>query len=108
MRAVTPTYDITFSGAGAPYAKRGAHDRYRDFAQLPADCAGPVVFLGGRSYVTLFADLTQHVHAERMVYFASHLPPTAPGCRLVRYPTTVKTNWHYACANDLVRGALQL
>ncbi len=105
---LTPTYDITFSGAGPRYAKRSARDRYDDFAQMPDDSAGPVVCLGGRSYVKLFADMTRDVQAERIVFYASSPPPTALGCRLVRYVTTIKTNWHYACANDLARGALQL
>lgn len=106
---LTPYYDITFSpsakGANA-YKRRRAGDRYKDFSMLGEDTTKPVVFLGGKDYVPLFCLLTQGIRSERTIFFNSKTPPPARGCRLLRFPTEAKTNWHYGCARELARGNL--
>ena len=103
---LTPQYDITFSNAAHPSRKRRAGDRYEDFCHLPADADGPVVFFGGKDYLPLFWRLTRAVRAERVVFYNSGVRPQVPGCRLVRYETAMRTNWHYACAADFAAGRI--
>jgi hypothetical protein len=104
---LTPQYDITFSPGADPYKRRRRADRYLDFQQL-ASRDEQVLFLGGADYLPLFCALTAHVQAGRIVYFNSVRPPDVPHCRAIRYETTRKTNWHYACAADLIAGKLSL
>ncbi len=103
---LTPQYDITFSNAAHPSRKRRAGDRYEDFCHLPADADGPVVFFGGKDYLPLFRRLTRAVRAERVVFYNSGVRPQVPCCRLVRYETAMRTNWHYACAADFAAGRI--
>jgi hypothetical protein len=101
----TPYYDITFSQMAEAYKRRGRSDRFDDFNMLPKDPAGPVVFLGGKDYLPLFCKLSAGVPAERVVYYNAAVPPEAPGCRLRRFHTATRTNWHYECAGSLLRTA---
>lgn len=96
---LTPNYDITFSPQAEPYKRRLRTDPYRDFAPLPDDDNAPMVFFGGKAYVPLFARLTRTHRGPRTVFFNSPRPPDAPGCRLQRFVTTTRTNWHYECAD---------
>jgi hypothetical protein len=105
---LTPNYDITFSSAGELYTRRGKDDLYWDFQQLPAAPAGPVCFFGGQSYLRLFETLTADVNAERIVFYTSANTPKVPGCRLVKYKTSARTNWHYLCVKDFLAGKLSL
>ena len=73
---------------------------------LPADTDEQVVFLGGKDYLPLFTRLTAPVRSARTVFYNSATLPDAPDCRLVRFSTTTRTNWHYECADALVRGDL--
>ena len=74
---------------------------------MPPDVAiGPVVFVGGKDYAPLFCKLTAETPVERIVFYNAAVPPDAPGCTLYRFPTTTRTNWHYECANDLIRYGL--
>jgi hypothetical protein len=67
------------------------------------------VFFGSKEYVPLFASLTgAAVKAERIVYYNSVTPPSAPGCKLVRFETRTRTNWQYECASAFLRGKLVL
>ncbi len=73
----------------------------------PGDAAGddePITFLGGKDYVPLFCRLTQSCRGERQVHYSSAKAADAPGCKLVRFITTQRTNWHYSCAEQLVGG----
>jgi hypothetical protein len=103
---LTPYYDITFSTSAEEWKRRRKKDAFGDFNFLPKDTDDTVVFLGGKDYVPLFARLTSHLRSERTVFFNSATKPEAPGCRLVRFPTTTRTNWHYECAGALLRGEL--
>jgi hypothetical protein len=58
------------------------------------------VFFGGQSYLPFFDALTSGCTAERTVFYNSAVPPRGDGWRALRYKTTLKTNWHYACARD--------
>lgn len=102
-----PTYDITFSKQAEPYKRRRHDDRYKDLNHLPTNSAGPLVFLGGRDYLPLFSALTRSVKGPVIVPFRSE-PGENNACvtrdghlRLVPYPTSAKTNWHYGCAERL-------
>ncbi len=105
---LTPQYDITFSASAEPFKRRRQRDPYADFCHLTDDGEEKVLFFGGKDYLPLFCRLTAALSAERVVFFNSLMPPSAPGCRLVRYETTIRTNWHYACVNDLVAGNIAL
>jgi len=105
---VLPVYDITFSAMAEPYKRRKPRDHYADFRLLPSDAEGPILFFGGNQYVPLFASLTDQCRAERVVFHSSSVPPSQPGCRVMRYPTTTRTNWHYECARDFVQDRLSL
>jgi len=94
-----PHYDITFSPSAEPYARRRKSDRYNDFRMLPDATDDHVIFFGGKDYVPLFCNLTQNVRGPRTVFYNSATPPEAPGCKLVTYETSTRTNWHYECAN---------
>jgi hypothetical protein len=48
------------------------------------------------------------LRAERVIFYNSASAPTAPGCRLRPFKTLMKTNWHYACAEKLAAGNLEL
>ena len=97
---LTPNYDITFSANAEDYKHRQAHERYADFSMLPKESSRPIHFLGGKSYVPLFCQLTEGTGAERIVYYVGE-PPHAPNCRTVRFGTPRRTNWHYECARNL-------
>ncbi|OXS13757.1 hypothetical protein CGX12_17945 [Zobellella denitrificans] len=98
---LTPSYDITFSKHARkkhPYLFRDPKENYRDFCQLDKTSDEPIYFFGGQDYILPFTALTAGTRGERVVYYNSKHPPIAPGCRLERYVTTAKTNWHYSCA----------
>jgi hypothetical protein len=100
-----PDYDITFSTMAEAYKRRRKTDPYRDFAMLPA--GEPVVFFGSKDYVALFEELTQTTSERRTVFYNSDSPPVAPGCTLVRFQTTTRTNWHYGCVGAFLRGEIE-
>ena len=99
-----PDYDITLSpNATGPdkYKRRRKDDPYDDFAMLPADPAGPVVFLGSKAYVPLFCQLTAGGSAHRIIFHNSKTPPEAPDCEIRKYDIPKKTDWHYDAAKAL-------
>jgi hypothetical protein len=102
---LTPQYDITFSMSAEAYKRRGRRDFYEDLRMLPDD-ADDIVFLGGKDYLSLFVMLTKTVRGQRTVFYNSLSVPEAPGCRLERFETNTRTNWHYECANALIDGIL--
>ena len=56
---LTPDYDITFKPPkGDEYKRRRMTGPYSDFQMLPPGTRGPVIFIGGKEYVPLFASLT--------------------------------------------------
>ena len=105
---LTPKYDITFSTRAERYKRRLKRDRYNDFRVLPHDASEQIVFFGGKDYVALFCDLSRECQGRRFVVYRSGSPPKAPGCTLIRYPTAIRTNWHYACARDFMTGRWQV
>lgn len=105
---LTPAYDITFSPSVDRHKRRKKKDRYDDFRMLPANTAEPVVFFGGKDYVPLFCSLTENVKGRRVLFYNSANAPDAPGCRLTRFNTTTRTNWHYRCANAFINGEITL
>ena len=98
----TPNYDITFSAAAESFKRRKGNDAYRDLMMVPEQNTEPIVFFGGKDYVPLFCALTKSTKARRTIYFNSGNSPLAPGCSLVRYETTTRTNWHYQCLNEFL------
>ncbi len=105
---LVPNYDITFSGNAEKYKRRGKRDTYNDFHKLPENTTSPVVFFGGKDYVNLFCELTSRVQGPRYVFYNSVNPPDAPGCRLHRFDTSARTNWHYKAAQAYVEGRIDL
>jgi hypothetical protein len=105
---LTPNYDITFSAAAEPYKRRKKADHYRDFTMLPQDGNEPMVFFGGKDYVQFFAELTRPTKAQRTVFYNSDTLPAAPGCSLIRFCTTTRTNWHYECASAFMSGKIKV
>lgn len=103
---LTPYYDVTFKGNAYEWKRRRKSDVYSDFSMLPADTDEQVVFLGGKDYLPLFTRLTARVRSARTVFYNSATLPDAPDCRLVRFSATTRTNWHYECADALMRGDL--
>lgn len=99
---LTPNYDITFSQSADPYKRRRPSARYADFTMLPLDSDDQVVFLGGKDYLPLFEKLTRGARGERVVMYNSATLPRVPGCKLQRFVTTTRTNWHYECAQALI------
>ena len=98
--------DITFSPSADKYKRRRKNDRNDDLCMLPADNAEPVVFFGGKDYVSLFCSLTKRVNGQRHVFYNSANTPDAPGCLLKRFNTTTRTNWHYECAKAFIKGEI--
>jgi hypothetical protein len=103
---LTPYYDITFKGNADEWKRRRKSDIYSDLSMLPVDTDEQVVFLGGKDYLPLFTRLTAPVRSGRTVFYNLATLPDAPDCRLVRFSTTTRTNWHYECADELMRGDL--
>lgn len=101
---LTPDYDITFSPNAEPYKRRRKKDVYHDFSMLPDD-GDDVVFLGGKDYLPLFCHLTAETRCMKTVFYNSVNRPDLPsGFDSVLYETRTRTNWHYECANALIRG----
>jgi hypothetical protein len=103
---LTPYYDVTFTANADDWKRRRKRDTYSDLSMLPADTDEEIVFLGGKDYLPLFTRLTAPARSARTVFYNSATLPDAPDCRLLRFSTTTRTNWHYECADALVRGDL--
>jgi hypothetical protein len=100
---LTPQYDITFSASAEEQYRRRSKDDYDDFCMLPDD-QEPVVFFGGKDYLSLFSSLTKGIGGSRIVYYNSASPPSLKGCTLRRYRTATRTNWHYECVKAFIKG----
>ena len=103
-----PDYDITFASGAEAYKRRRARDHYEDFAMRPVDAARPIVFLGGRSYIRSFCELTEGVAPRRIVFHHSRRPPRAENCELRSYKGASPRTWHYHCARALIRGDIRV
>lgn len=101
---LTPYYDITFSAGAERWERRRPTDVYDDFSMMEAGLDDQVVFFGGKDYVPLFCKLTESIKATKTVFYNSDSLPRTPGCKLQRYHTATKTNWHYKCASDFIEG----
>ena len=105
---LTPNYDITFSSSAEKYKRRRRREAYDDFRMLPHSAAKPVVFFGGKDYVSLFCELSSQVRGQRHIIYNSAKPPSAPGCQLHRFETRARTNWHYAAARAYIEGLIDI
>jgi hypothetical protein len=103
---LTPCYDITFTATAENWKRRKKRDTYSDLSMLHVGTDEQILFFGGKDYLPLFTRLTAHVRAARTVFYNSATLPDAPGCRVVRFATKTRTNWHYECANALLRGEI--
>ena len=103
---LTPDYDITFSQQADPISIRGRYQVFHDHQQISEDVQGPVIFIGGASYLPHFLRLTAAVRAPRRAFFNSVVAPQAERCQMIRFETARRTNWHYSCAQDLIAGRL--
>jgi hypothetical protein len=103
---LTPAYDITFSAQADRVVRRRRQDAFSDLSLLPVETTEQVVCFASKEYVPLFAALTGSVRSERIVFYNSATPPSAPGCKLVRFETRARTNWQYECAAAFLNGRL--
>ena len=103
-----PDYDITFSGAAELWSRRRRGQGFHDCNALAGSPPDDTVFLGGKDYLPLFLALTRDVSGRRLVLHNSTVEPSAPGCRVQRFDTPRRTNWHYDCAAALASGRLGL
>lgn len=104
---LTPAYDITFSAGAESYKRRRKNDRYGDFCMLP-NSGEPIVFFGGKDYVSLFCRLSNGAESSRYVFYSSAKAPAAPGCALRHFETRTRTNWHYQCARAFLDGKITI
>ena len=104
---LTPNYNITFSRSAAkkkPWSLRQERDCYKDLIMLPKDTDKPVVFLGGKEYVSFFCSLTKDIKSKRIIFYKNLKDkPTATGCTLSHFDTTASTNWYYICGRYLCK-----
>lgn len=98
-----PQYDITFSASAEQQYRRSKKDTYDDFCMLPDD-GQPVMFFGGKDYLSLFASITRGIRGKRIVFYNSTSCPELAGCTLRRYKTATRTNWHYECVRSFIQG----
>ena len=109
---LTPAYDITFSNQADEYKKRMYEkDKFSDYNALrqpEVEIKGPIVFLGGKSYVDLFCKLTEALGCRKVVFYKGYRPSVPPGYEPKAYSTKTNTNWHYLCAQDLIAGKIQI
>lgn len=101
---LTPKYDITFSPKADSYKRRRKQDIYYDFQMLPRHCNDDLIFFGGKDYLPLFCKLSSNYAGKKFVFYNAKIKPDAPGCELIRYHTSTRTNWHYECAKALLSG----
>jgi len=105
---LTPNYDITFSPSAKGYTRRRKADRYQDFRMLPIEADGRIVFFGGKDYLPLFSALTSAIRGRKTVFYNASRVPEAPGCKLKRFETKRRINWHYECANAFLDGIVSV
>lgn len=105
---LTPYYDITFSNAAEKYKKRSKKDSYADFNMLPRATHDDLVFFGAKDYLPLFKALSSKYLGRKFVFFNSKIAPELPGCRMIKFETRTRTNWHYECVNSFVNGTIHL
>ncbi len=113
----TPAYDITFNRTAKtknPAAFCSSTENYRFFQQISHNSCGPIVFLGGRDYLPLFARLTAPLQRERIVFARADkdglLPkrPEQEEFEMRPFRVAACTNWHYQCAQALVSGTISV
>jgi hypothetical protein len=105
---LTPAYDITFITRAEAHVRRRKRDLFGDFSMIPASNTDPIVCFASKDYVPLFAALTHSLQSDKLVFYNSAMPPAAPGCRLVRFNTTTRTNWQYECVTAFLTGRINI
>jgi len=103
-----PKYDITFSARADKYKKRRKLDNFEDFCFLSTKIKEDLLFFGGRDYLPLFTRLTANYQGRKVVFYNSKNPPEIKNCNLIRFNTTIRTNWHYACVKAFVNGQINI
>lgn len=106
---LTPDYDITFTTSAESYKRRRrSQDTYQDYAMPGRTTADTLLFIGSRSYLKLFADLTDTYRGKRIAFFNTKHRPQLSGVTILRYEdATRSTNWQYDCARDFILGRLE-
>lgn len=105
---LTPYYDITFSNSAEKYKRRSKRGRYKDINQLHKHLDEDLVFFGGKDYLPLFCELTSDYKGKRFIYSSSAQPPKVDACKVLRYETATRTNWHYECVREFIRANMKL
>lgn len=101
---LVPKYDITFSFQAENYQRRRKKDPFHDFCHLD-NGSEPIIFFGGKDYLSLFVKLTADYVGPRIIVYNSSVQPRVQGAQLIRYPTEARTNWHYQAAHDFADGS---
>lgn len=102
---LTPNYNITFS-SNDKSLKRTYSAPFDDINMLPMASTDDLLFLGGLSYLKLYDKLTESYAGRRIVFYNSAKLPGISNCDFIKFETTQKTNWHYACAKKLMKEKL--
>jgi hypothetical protein len=97
---------ITFSAQADKFVRRRKGDAFCDLSLLPTRTIEQIVCFASKEYIPLFTALTSKVRGERIIFYNSATPPSAPNCKLVRFGTRTRTNWQYECAAAFLRGKL--
>ena len=103
-----PDYDITFASTKPAdrYKRRMPGDKYDDFFQLAGGEVGPVVCFVTKHYWSLLQKVTDPLHCEKVVFFATNDPPNCP--QWTPIPFRRFTNWQYTCAKEFLPGKLSI
>ena len=107
---LTPNYNITFSKSKNinEEFRRNKKDIYNDLCQISLDLTEDLIFLGGIDYQPLFDKLTKEYKGRRIVFYNSINIPKINNCKFIKFETTQRTNWQYACAKQLITGAIKI
>lgn len=104
-----PSYDITFSKIAEEYERRRPEDEFDDFNHLSNKRLNTIYFFGGTEYLDLYYKQTRHIPGRKVVYYVSKSlkKEQGHGYNYIKYTTTQKTNWHYKCASDFIKGGVR-
>ena len=103
---LTPGYDITFRRDGKAGAQRTSSDRFDDWIMVDEESEDPLLFLGGKSYLPFFCELTDQCRCRRIAYHNLMVPPRCERVEVRRFETNTRMNWHYGAARALIDGRL--
>lgn len=108
-----PKYDITFTRLKDKlntYRKYNKPPKYKDFNHFIDDNEDneDIVYIGGKDYLLLFYELTQHLPNRKIIYW-KHKETPKPLVNIESfsfryYNINWNTNWHYELAKDIANG----